>query len=1714
MGQPHSTSRRQFLGGGGEPSVHDTAVPDNDDNNNTPDARMSGPQQAGLPTSTSESGEGASLKCPAISPSSNSSSPASGGGCSRWSLTGLGGTNHRHATTTAAAAAAVSVVMATTNNTPSPAAARSGNHSHEDHSHSSSGHASRFSVLRFRRNQHQHSLNEEETTSGGGDVAETEQEQPEGTEPGGAETVGIQTPPNSEHLHTAIAPASRPPLTHPDEPPSLVDFEELDSEDGTVQTGFRRTSSSRDRSDRSLMLSGLRHDQELSMRSLLTASGEPTTTGGGAQDSSSDFILRHPPRPHSTGHAALLTTSGGESAGRTSGRGTGGVLNVDSHDPTLRTSPNLNANNTNNNNSVSFDNSSTGAVFYYTNRRGSVNSVTESGSTLSDMEEEDDLFARGHRSSNALAAADFFPQVSRNHEWMGRSIESLLLGHVARAPVLQLAETQEEAEEAAEFYAARRRSTASTFGGGPAYARRRSSQGSFPGGRRGSLSLSGGHGGTLANYHSRRRPVPTDVDRTYSSDRQGRRGSTSHTPMYRRRSSMAASGSVTGAGTTSPSDEANPSRGSGSKAGPNVTLTLMARESTGKSLFPRNIPNTQCLRSMGGHALYCKLDKPADGIATEVAFLAAAIDSGDWSETQTIVSRLSPRIIGDPMALSNDRPAIDDPNLPPTAHRFYAGGGRVGLERDAFVQAGGVEVLLRVFREKSFVGQEMAHSYDARDLSPEIVASRLAPCWNETMACLRELVFSIPSLVDDGKVSDSDEFLPFLFTLLSHDSCFDSAAALIEEMLAILSQSPQQHGAAEADLDVHEVFQPTGRMSPPTTFFLGNVPGLYRLWGGFNCRQLAQFCRILALLVFEPEDRQLLESPAILKSLELLQLRRNRAVRASRDSTVDMNQSILLGDHQLIKRLLMLLRVMNFAPSLRRIAPYHVIAQYPLITDTLIMLGHGELENWNEIDRQEQLARKLLDEEDVEGGAPLICELGRVAEMLEGLSDTLSDAPNQIGHIIHVITAAQQAGVIVGRAGREQRRNQSRLPGAADQEIAAEALRLGGIPVDNATLQGLASVAGILTDQVLVRRLYQSTGDDLEGSRSGFGGYNDDDSFNDNRYFINTPEDSANSLQFNAILLGTYQVEVLFVLCTLLGGRCKLEAQNMLEQLDIVQVLEDMFQRLPWHRRSNPSDTDEEPEDRSFFETQVNGIHGPGCECTPESALCVQYLRLLHNFCDRDCDNYSGRRLLLSDSERDFVFRSQKGDGQLLKPGLLSKVIGAFVKESDESPYRFWLASCIESYLRGSSPEEQMFVAQSGLMSHLIDDVSSDRLHCAGSLQTSFDLLGELGKGNADVVRLLVGGLDEDNFRKLMSVAAANLVDSNVFIRSLLLSLERLSAADGLVPLYQEVDVSRSGMLSWSSQEGENSRFYLTHSWWDTQSHSLSNEGSDTNAREDSRPSDWFPSKELLEVSLPQHCANAALLPPGLDESVGHFGWVFTPGGDSLSPNTYLSNTVERLSWFLASNQARLLRDLLGVVDLRNINHENICCLNTAIVIAIFAHRRRQLSSLLEELRQMNDEEKETKRRATTAAAHRHHDNDVIDRAFSQAMRSLDLDQQREAPPYARIGSIGHHHHHHNNSATAGTLGLTSNQIGDRSDVVRNFREVLWFWNEYYTHRGRDRLSLEFSSHLRFQEWYHVVSLLVADDGSLTALLRSPPRLPRSPYQRSARVSDSPVRGN
>jgi Trpc4-associated protein len=95
-----------------------------------------------------------------------------------------------------------------------------------------------------------------------------------------------------------------------------------------------------------------------------------------------------------------------------------------------------------------------------------------------------------------------------------------------------------------------------------------------------------------------------------------------------------------------------------------------------------------------------------------------------------------------------------------------------------------------------------------------------------------------------------------------------------------------------------------------------------------------------------------------------------------------------------------------------------------------------------------------------------------------------------------------------------------------------------------------------------------------------------------------------------ALTMATLQAEVLFVLCALLGGTCKVQVQDELASEEgFMDGLSSMFRSLDWTTRSPP---------RHGTAAFDNDRHGPECACNPASALKVQLLRLVHNFCDRD----------------------------------------------------------------------------------------------------------------------------------------------------------------------------------------------------------------------------------------------------------------------------------------------------------------------------------------------------------------------------------------------------------------------------------------------------------------------------------------------------------------
>ncbi|EKX39035.1 hypothetical protein GUITHDRAFT_89217 [Guillardia theta CCMP2712] len=401
----------------------------------------------------------------------------------------------------------------------------------------------------------------------------------------------------------------------------------------------------------------------------------------------------------------------------------------------------------------------------------------------------------------------------------------------------------------------------------------------------------------------------------------------------------------------------------------------------------------------------------------------------------------------------------------------------------------------------------------------------------------------------------------------------------------------------------------------------------------------------------------------------------------------------------------------------------------------------------------------------------------------------------------------------------------------------------------------------------------------------------EDDSWED------TQDESAISdphANIKALFLLVHRVEILFVLCTLLSGKRKLQVQDKLYSLGIVETLSQAFEWLNW------SDTTV-----SLYQERM---HGPGCECNPESALRIQFLRLIHNLCDRENDFTRVKDQMLSAQELESVQEYAKAnpcDPDNSNRGLITKVLLVFMNEKPDSTYRFWLASCVEAFLRGSDARAQVFMAKMGLLDHLVDGILNFQI--SGNLQTNFDLLGELVKYNPEVFLMFSQTVDDAKYKVFMQVVVSNLVDSNVFIRAVVLSLEFFS----------------------------------------------------------------FRCRELAALGSRYDMESC------------------------------------KLHKFLKHNTLRLLKDLMTVITVEDINQENICCLNTALSLFIFVRLHGRL-------------------------------NDYI-----TAIRNWEI---------------------------------THNKVGF---VTSNFLALLKFWLEYYLYRGKDCLSLELSSNIRFSVWRTTVNELL-----------------------------------
>ena len=931
----------------------------------------------------------------------------------------------------------------------------------------------------------------------------------------------------------------------------------------------------------------------------------------------------------------------------------------------------------------------------------------------------------------------------------------------------------------------------------------------------------------------------------------------------------------------------------------------------------------------------------------------------------------------------------------------HAEGGPPGspLRRMASQAQGWVRVHLQRLRSvaaETVAGLGMGRSGGAarprmsrRQLESETVVGRLEheleALHSECMLMLRELRFTYQSM-DAVFAGAAAGLVPRMFVLMARRKTFDSALGLAEEVLA--ARDP--------------------------VYPLDSVPGFGELVSGLGRRELAFFCRLLACLVFDPEDR--LQDANIAQATTPLEILIREARTAEREAVAERNHKMLVRIPGLSTRLIGIMRTRSVA-DLRddrggSAAGGSEGRESPALEDLSGTLGRlmeqmelaglridGRTDGprepvdaaraTQELTRERSLARAPMEEDDIDA-IDLQGDLREFEdsddddgddENDEAASFTL-DLPSFTGVSNQEGDEPASGGATVGAAEGEGEITEEEAPAAHDPG------QLPQIPWARDIAQGLGNGHGFSVEWLLSQM----------GSTQGL-----------------------------KMMLATHQVEVLFVMCALLGSAEKIAVQDRFAELGLAGALAEMMEDISWVAAPFTPHSD-----------QVTGIHSPGCECNPENSRKIQFLRLIISFCDRDCNNWPNKCRLLSTDEveevealerefcqwaetdpipREFANRKARfkalasrgttqgepsggssaemstpqndddqsegednmeplpdleverlaASGETPCPGtgkVMSHLVKALAQQPVDGTFRFWLASATESFLRGLRPGAQLFVARLGLLHHLVDDILDKGFKPASSLQMDFDLLGELLKYNPAVLAMIEDHFDKTpgGFERFAEAMMNSLIDSNVFLRASMLTVHR------------------------------------------------------------------FPDHPSVKGS--------------------------------------------RLANFFLVNRVKVLHMLMGLVEVSEVNQENICVLNSALIICVCAKREGILSDLIDEVRA--------------------HDEDCI------PWGAESLSGYPVTGIFADLACL----HGGSPSAVGDSLlgmgspaeatspgGLFAACTPSPNDTPRpslaapsscaNFHRLVSFWDTYYRTRKSDWGSLEFSNGVRMDEWHAVVGELL-----------------------------------
>ncbi|KAL4503096.1 hypothetical protein ABPG72_014325 [Tetrahymena utriculariae] len=303
--------------------------------------------------------------------------------------------------------------------------------------------------------------------------------------------------------------------------------------------------------------------------------------------------------------------------------------------------------------------------------------------------------------------------------------------------------------------------------------------------------------------------------------------------------------------------------------------------------------------------------------------------------------------------------------------------------------------------------------------------------------------------------------------------------------------------------------------------------------------------------------------------------------------------------------------------------------------------------------------------------------------------------------------------------------------------------------------------------------------------------------------------------------------EILFLLSNILQGKRKKEIQIELNKMGFVeQIFNPLFIIFFRHLNNNNS-------------------QGQGGSDLLQTSR-IQLLRSIINFCDSDEQNKQIKDRMISFEEREYakwnlfpqliknynseidiqeqvqniqwenileLNYSQNLFVNIKNRGTINLLISIYsdMEKSNNLSLKFWIASCVETFLRGSNQYHQIMILFYGLQHQITDKLfeksESNQQNTNQNTkkkdpeeQILMDLMGEFTKYNLINIRYFYQYLRVKNKEnKFIEILESNIIDSNVFLRSLWLTQNKLETQSISFPIegYQTYERLNKFLVQW-----------------------------------------------------------------------------------------------------------------------------------------------------------------------------------------------------------------------------------------------------------------------------------------------------------------------------